>query len=288
MQSLKLIHGRNQRNSLPIPRQNDFLGKKVQFFEKCGTAEFPTLPSSQLHCDDSARPHEKRDFFRRISIGARRDFESLATPFQCFPAELLIAEEQKPLNIMFLLEGEVNISMTSMNGRQFLFGVAHAGEFLGLASAISGDASEIRAVARHPCKIAFLRRQDFLDFLLRHPLASGYIALELSFLCRRVSERLRILGLTTSVRAKLTSLLLEWCRNGRQTENGTHIPFVLTHGEIGDCIGSSRESVSRTLTEFKNQDLVRVHGATLIVPSCAALANYAGIDSISDRQAPAR
>ena len=52
MQSLKLIHGRNQRNSLPIPRQNDFLGKKVQFFEKCGTAEFPTLPSSQLHCDE--------------------------------------------------------------------------------------------------------------------------------------------------------------------------------------------------------------------------------------------
>jgi CRP/FNR family transcriptional regulator len=218
-----------------------------------------------------------------MSIGARRDFEFLATRVQCFPARVLIAEDQKPLNIPFLLEGEVSISMTSLNGRQFLLGVAGAGEILGLASAVSGDCSEIRAVARHPCQIALLRRQDFLDFLGRHPPASSYIALELSLLCRRISERLRIFGLTTSVRARLASLLLEWCRDGRQTKNGTQIRVGLTHGEIGDCIGSSRESITRTLTDFRSQDLVTVHGSTLIVPSRSALAVYAGIDSTPDR-----
>lgn len=281
MQSLKPFGSGNRRNFLPSQGGADFLGER--FSREYGTTEFTTLTLSGSNWDDSAGPHETGAFFRRMSIGARRDFEFLATPVECSPAKVLIAEEQKPFNILFLLEGEVSISMTSLNGRQFLFGVAGAGEILGLASAISGASSEIRAVARHPCRIAFLRREDFLDFLLRHPTASRYIALELSLLCRRISERLRIFGLTTSVRGRFASLLLEWCRDGRQTENGAHIRFVMTHGEIGDCIGSSRESITRTLTDFKNQDLVIVHGSTLIVPSRTALANYAGIDSIPDR-----
>jgi CRP/FNR family cyclic AMP-dependent transcriptional regulator len=286
MQPLNRIDGQNRGNILPIRREKDFLEKKLPIRGIYGTAQYPTPPSSEVHRFDSAMPHEKAEFFFGMSASARRDFESLATPVQCFSAKLLIVEEQKPCNILFLLEGEVNISMTSLNGKQFLLGVARAGEILGLASAISGDPSEIRAVARHPCKIAFLRREDFLDFLLRYPPASRYIALELSLHCRRISERLRILGLTTSVRARLASLLLEWCREGRHTEQRTHIPFFLTHGEIADCIGSSRESITRTLTDFKNQDLVRVQGSTLIVPNRPALAIYAGIDPRSNRQEP--
>lgn len=286
MQPLNQIDGQNRSNIFPI-RRTDFHERKLPIRGICGTAEFPTPPSSEFNRYASAMPHENGEFFFGMSPSARRDFESLATPVQCSSAKLLIVEQQKPRNILFLLEGQANISMTSLNGKQFLLGVAHAGEILGLASAISGDPSEIRAVARHPCKIAFLRRQDFLDFLLRYPPASRYIALELSLLCRRISERLRILGLTTSVRARLASLLLEWCREGRHTEQRTHIPFFLTHGEIADCIGSSRESITRTMTDFKNQDLVRVHGATLIVPSQPALAIYAGIDPRSNRHDPA-
>jgi CRP/FNR family cyclic AMP-dependent transcriptional regulator len=288
MQSLKLIHSRNKRNFLPPRRAADFLEEDILFCEKRSRPEFPTMTVPELNWGDSSWPYETGAFFRRMSISARREFELLATRIQCAPSKLLIAEDQKPFNVLFLLEGEANISMTSLNGRQFLLGVAGAGEILGLASAISGDSSEIRVVARHPCKIAFLRRQDFLGFLLHHPSASNDIAIELSFLCKRISERLRIFGLTTSVPARLASLLLEWCRDGLQTENGTQIRFVLTQGEIGECIGSSRETITRILTDFKNQDLVRVHGATLLVPSRRALAIYAGIDSVSDRHEPAQ
>jgi CRP/FNR family transcriptional regulator len=55
---------------------------------------------------------------------------------------------------------------------------------------------------------------------------------------------------------------------------------MLTHEEIGECIGASRETVTRTLTDLKNQGLIRLNGSTLIVPSCMALAVYAGIDSM--------
>jgi CRP/FNR family cyclic AMP-dependent transcriptional regulator len=224
-------------------------------------------------------PNGKGEFFRSLSGGARRDFETLAHYFHCSGADILIAEEQKPITILFLLEGEANISMNSLDGKRFLLGVARAGDVIGLASAISGCPSEIRVEANFPCKIAGLYRQDFLDFLLNHPNASQNVARELSALNTRLCERLRILGLTTSVPIRLARLLLEWCKDGHLTKNGTHIRCTLTQAEIGECIGSSRESVTRTLTDLKNQGLLRLAGSTLIVPDRLALALFAGIDS---------
>jgi len=283
MRSLQLIHDRKRTNRGAPTRRSEInsLKEEILFLEKSKMVEFPNLTATSADEDAPRSPSDTGNFLRRISDIERRNFQLLATPIHCFPGKVLIAEEQKPCNILFLLEGEVNISMNSPSGRQFLLWVAGAGEVLGLASAISGDSSELRAVARRPCKIASLHRQDFLAFLLQHPSASNHIALELSQHCRRICERLRIFGLTTSVPARLASLLLEWCRDGRQTENGTEMRCVLTQGELGDCIGASRETITRTLTAFKNRDLVRAHGSTLIVRSRTALAIYAGIESIS-------
>jgi CRP/FNR family transcriptional regulator len=283
MRSLQLIHSRKRRDRGALPRQGEINFRKgdILFSENSRRIEFPILASTKAKEDASRWPSESGEFLQRLSDIERRDFQLLATPVHCFPGKVLIAEEQTTCNVLFLLEGEASISMNSLNGRQFLLRVAGAGEILGLASAISGDSSELRAVARCPCKIASLHRHDFLGFLLQHPSASNHIALELSLHCRRISERLRIFGLTTSVPARLASLLLEWCRDGHHTENGTAMRHMLTQAEIGDCIGASRETITRTLTDFKNQDLVRMRGSTLFVPSRTALAIYAGIDSVS-------
>src|ERR1700676_1510431 len=178
--------------------------------------------------------------------------------------------------------------MNSFDGRRFLLGVACAGDILGLTSAISGDRSEIKAEARYPCKIASMRRRDFLQFLLRYPVACHNVLRELSLHHTQACVRLRTLGVNSGVHARLASLLLEWCKTGQKTESGTQIRLSFTHEEIGEYIVSSRESVSRTLADLKNQYLVIKRGSTLIVPSLGALANYAGIDSMpNDPNEPA-
>jgi CRP/FNR family cyclic AMP-dependent transcriptional regulator len=287
MRSLQLIHGQTSRRSQANRRETDSLEGSARNFERHRVADFPTITCSAIERDDARWPYGKGEFFRGLSLKARRDFELLATHFQCPGSAVLIREQQIPLSVHFLLEGEVNISMNSFDGKRFLLGVAVTGDILGLSSALSGDSSEITAEARFPCKIASLHRQDFLDFLLQYPDASQNVARELSFLYRRTCERLRILGLITSVPARLARLVLEWCRDGQPTKRGIQIRCALTHGEIGECIGASRETVTRTLTDFKNQDLVILRGSTLIVPSRVALASYAGIDSSPDPSEPA-
>ena len=53
--------------------------------------------------------------------------------------------------------------------------------------------------------------------------------------------------------------------------------FSLTHEEIGEFIGASRETVTRTLSTFKSRRLVAFHGSILEIPSKTALQNVAGM-----------
>ena len=280
MRFLQLIHSQT-RGKFKVHRSEPHFSKEaVQSCEKPAIGNSPTLVSSELKWDDTRWPSGTGEFFRGLSFGARRDFELLATHFSCPSTEVLIVEDEVPRSILFLLEGEVNVSMNSPDGRRFLVGVAGAGEILGLPSAISGDPSEINAEARVPCKIASLQRKDFLDFLLKYPAAFQNVARELSLLYRQSCDRLRIIGLTTSVPAKIARLVLDWSREGQMTRSGTEIRFILTHEEIGECIGASRETVTRALTDMKNQGLIRLNGPTMIIPSRTGLAVYAGIDSL--------
>jgi len=280
MPALRLITSRTRRKSpsnrpAPVPS-----GMKAHMAERPASSfPKPALAPRRSMPSDIQWPSGTGEFFQSLTSSARRDFETLAHHFECRGAEVLIAEEQKPLTILFLLEGEVSISMNSPEGRRFLLGIARTGEILGLASAISGCPSEIRAEAKFPCKVAGLYRQDFLDFLSHHATASQNVARELSLLNARLCERLRILGLTTSVPVRLARLLLEWCKDGQLTKNGIQIRCTLTQAEIGECICTSRESVTRTLSELKSQGLLRFSGSNLTIPSRLALAFFAGIDS---------
>jgi CRP/FNR family transcriptional regulator len=158
-----------------------------------------------------------------------------------------------------------------------IFGIASPGETLGLASALSGSRYDITAETICPCRIASLYRDDFLEFLARYPAAYKNVARELCMDCARACEQVRALGLAASAPAKLARLLLEWCADGQKTADGTRLFCSLTHGEIGEYIGASRETVTRILSDFRFQELLESRGSTLIISNRRALEIYAGI-----------
>jgi CRP/FNR family transcriptional regulator len=66
--------------------------------------------------------------------------------------------------------------------------------------------------------------------------------------------------------------MLEWCaRNGNENEKGISLKLTLTHEEIAQIIGSSRETVTRLLGDFKNKQLIQIKGSSLIIRDKAAL-----------------
>jgi len=287
MRALQLIHGQARSEIQAGRHEGDFAATRARKSEMPILREFSMPVAYGVIRDDVRRPCSTEGFFKDLPPEAQSDFASLVRHFHCPGSTVLISEAQEPSSVLFLLKGEVKISMNSSDGKRFLLGVSSAGDTLGLTSAISGDSSEIRAQATYPCSVAAMRRPDFLRFLSRHPMASQNVAHELCVELVRSRERLRLLGLTSSAMARVAHILLEWSKEGHRTTEGVQIRCALTHREIAECIGASRETVTRALAEFRTHDLVRMHGSNLVIRSRSALAAYSGIDSIPDPHQPA-
>jgi CRP/FNR family cyclic AMP-dependent transcriptional regulator len=215
------------------------------------------------------------EFLNKLPQNARQDLLAIAH-ISSFPSGIVLFNERDAASgIYFVVEGEVKLSMNSAEGKRLILRIARKGEVLGLASALSGRPCEMTAETLYPAKIACVRRSDFLTFLSHHPEAYRTVTEELSRSYDRACDQLRTVGLSSSAPEKLARLLLEWSESGQATERGTRCRIPLTHGEIGEFIGASRETVTRTLSSFKSRHLIIFNGSTVMIPSRAALQNVA-------------
>jgi len=244
-----------------------------------------SISTSNIHCtltsafrsgvQAAVSSRRASDFLNRLSPAALDDLASLEPPVHYEPGAILFSEQELPTGVFLVLEGEVKLSMNSSDGKRLILRIARAGEALGLTSALSGSPSEITAETLYSSKIIPIGRRAFLDFLMRHPEAYQVVTEELSRELNKACEQLRTVGLSSSAPEKLARLLLDWSQNGQSTESGTRFRFCLTHEEIGECIGASRETVTRTLSTFKLRRLVALNGSTLTIPNRRALECYA-------------
>lgn len=215
------------------------------------------------------------DFLQSLTAEARDDFGGLTSLFSYPPGSILLAEEELAPDVFILLRGEVKLSVASSAGKRFILRVARSGEILGLASSFSGNPCEVTAECLHSCDIAQLRRADFLGFLSRNPSVFQFVARELSLYYEQACVRLRTMGATSHVAAKLARLLLEWSCAERSDVLPRHlirIPF--THAEIGECIGSTRETVTRLLTRLQKDGVIEIRGSILEITDRPALEGW--------------
>jgi CRP/FNR family transcriptional regulator len=220
--------------------------------------------------------YRKGEFFKSLPAEALADLEHLLAP-STYPTGMVLFSETEPAaGIYVVLDGEVKLSINSPDGRRLSFRIAKAGEVLGLSSALSGGTYEMTADTLYPAKIAHISQQVFLQFLSRHPAVYQSVAREMVRTYNTACEQLRMVGLSTSVPERLARLLLVWSDEpGQKPERPVRCRLSLTHEQIGEFIGASRETVTRTLSIFKNHHLVAQHGCTLTIPSRVALESYA-------------
>ena len=110
--------------------------------------------------------------------------------------------------------------------------------------------------------------------MTQHPEVSQEIVKQLSSNYHGACEQLRTVGLSVSAQGRLAKLLLDMSAGAEQTKPGTKIQMLLTHEEIAEFIGSSRETVTRTFSEFRTRHLVTLKGSTLMISDRAALERF--------------
>jgi CRP/FNR family transcriptional regulator len=219
--------------------------------------------------------HLPGEFFNNLSHDALTDLMSIEHPSSYRPNMILFSEGDQASGLYVVLEGEVKLSINSSDGRSLSLRIAGKGEILGLVSALTGSPFEKTAATLYPAKVAFISRRDFLAFLARHSECYKTVTEELGRQMGLACTQLRRVGLATSAPAKLACLLIDWSQKGQITDSGTKFRLSLTHEQIGEFIGTSRETVTRTLSAFKSRHLVAFNGTLLTIPSRDALENFA-------------
>ena len=215
-------------------------------------------------------------FFCDLPKTSLEDLEKIKYASAYPQSAVLFVEGQGPRGVYIICSGRVKLSTTSRDGKTLILRIAQAGEVLGLHATVSGKPYELTAETLQPCQLDFIRREDFLKFLEHHGDACLHAAQHLSENCQNAYEMIRSVGLSHSVSEKLARLLLEWAVDGETTKDGIRIKVSLTHEEIAQLIGTSRETVTRVLSDFREKQLAQLRGSTLLIRDRAGLEKLIG------------
>lgn len=220
---------------------------------------------------------ESNSFFYNLSPGALRALDGIKFASSYPKGAVLFGEQEAPKGVFILCKGRVKLSMTSSEGKSVILRIADPGEVLGLHAVVSNQPYQASAETLEPCELNFVRCDDFLRFLRENPEASLHAAQQLSQNYHIACEQVRSIGLAHSAMGKLAGFLLLRATKGQPTKQGTRVLLTLTHEEIGQMIGLSRETVTRTLGDFKRRQFVASKGATVVIQNKGALEQFAGM-----------
>ncbi|MBZ5509669.1 MAG: Crp/Fnr family transcriptional regulator [Acidobacteriia bacterium] len=192
---------------------------------------------------------------------------------------VLFVEGQAPRGVYMICRGEAKLSVVSQDGRTLILKIAGPGEVLGLSACVMNKGYEATVETLSPCQVNFIRQDDFLRFIREDSEACLGAAHQISRQYNNACRELRWVGLSRSADWRLASLLIGWCEDhaeGNVTNGTPAFKLTLTHEEIAQMIGTTRETVTRAMARFKKQKLIEVRGATLVLRNQSALQEIAG------------
>ena len=218
-----------------------------------------------------ACPVREEHLFCNLSPAALQRLNEIKSTAVYPKSAVLFIEGQPPRGVFVLCTGKAKLSTSSSEGKTLITKISEGGDVLGLNAAISNHPYEVTAEMVEPGQANFIPRDALLQFLKQHGEVALRVAEQLSRNYYTAYEEIRTLGLTTSPAEKFAKLLLSWYPKTPEANGQAQVKLTLTHEEIAEMIGTTRETVSRLFSDFKRKQLLQVKGSTLVLRNKGAL-----------------
>jgi CRP/FNR family transcriptional regulator len=215
-------------------------------------------------------------FFCSLPDDTLAELHSIAVTHHYSKGTTLFIEGQAADGVFVLCTGRVKLSTYSEDGKAIILRIGEAGEVLGLSSSMCDGTYEATAQVLESCKVHYIRRRDFVAFVRGNGDAALNAIRELSRNYHQAYTQICSLGLSSSVGDKLARLFLEWHDRYANGAADAHILMDYTHEEIAEMIGTSRETVTRLLKDFRNRKLITLDHSNLYIPDRRKLAAAVG------------
>jgi CRP/FNR family transcriptional regulator, cyclic AMP receptor protein len=215
----------------------------------------------------------QENWFCGLSPAGLKVLDGASHPSTYPGGALLFVEGQVARGAFMLCSGRVKLSTTSREGKILIFRIAGPGEVIGLSAVLSGQTYELTAETSRPSQVNFLDRESLLNAIENSPEFGMHASVALSREFQAAYRDIHDLVLVRSSAGKLARLLLSWTQSREKSAEGSdvRVSSSLTHEEMAQMIGSSRETVTRLLGDLKRKDLIRLDGSTLVIRDRVAL-----------------
>jgi CRP/FNR family transcriptional regulator, cyclic AMP receptor protein len=169
----------------------------------------------------------------------------------------LCLEGHEADGVFGICRGRAKEYVTSKRGKTVILRVLHPGDLVGLESVIGGSVHETTVETLESVDAYFLTKRDLLAGIQSDERLCVAVTRQLTDKYRGAARGIRRFRFGSSVEGRVADLLLEWQKRN-QGNNSIHM--ALTHEEISQAIGTTRETVTRIVTRFQQRGWIRVTG----------------------------
>ena len=216
-------------------------------------------------------PHREDRLICNLPPSAAQRLAAITSPSSYPKGATLFVEGQVARGVFILCSGRVKLSTTSADGKTLIVRIADPGEVLGLPATVTEKPYELTAEVIEPTQANFIPSQEFLSFLREHGEVGLRVAQQLGETYHSAIAEMRSIGLSHSAAEKLARFLLELSADHDDGKTEIRLILTLTHEEIAQMIGASRETGTCLFADFKKKELLQVKGSTLIIKNKAGL-----------------
>ncbi len=213
----------------------------------------------------------KIDLIRRVPLFAtlsEEEFKSLENIFQVktYRKNQIIFLEEETGNYMYIvLAGKVKVTKSTAGGKESILAIHQPGDFFGEMALLDGKTSPATVSAMEDCRIAIIFNADFQRLLMSNEKVVRQIVQVLCTRLRSVWAQVQDLSYSTADNRIRAGILQLSRKHGIQDSRGIIIDLKITHQELAELVGTSRETVTRTLTRLQKKGVLQLDQRRIVL-----------------------
>lgn len=183
---------------------------------------------------------------------------------RAFAKDVVIFTEGSPGSTLFIIEsGRVRIYLTSSAGHEISLNIYGPGQIFGEISLLDGRPRSASAMALERVSAFSLEREDFLAYMDAHPVVARNVITTLANRLRHTTTYAESL-VFLDVPGRLAAKLLELASRLSDSDSDS-VELTMTQGDLATWVAASRETVNKTLGEFREQGLIELTGQRISI-----------------------
>jgi CRP-like cAMP-binding protein len=209
------------------------------------------------------------DIFQDLSEAEIEEIDRATTITTCRRGRIFYMPEDTSEVLFLLKEGRVQLYRISPDGKKLVIGTVGPGAIFGEMALIGQGMHNTFAEATEDCVLLVMSREDVERLLVTKPMVALRIFEELGTRLKETESRLEEIAFK-GIPARLASFLLQLAG-----EQGSDTITGMTHQDLGEQIGTYRETTTQTLNTFKADGLIDIGRKRITILDRAGLERVA-------------